>query len=129
MSHAAWLLLVYRVPSEPARKRIAIWRDLKRLGALYLQRCVCLVPHTETLAAALDRVYSKIVEAGGEVLCREIPQLRPTDEPKIVDAFRALRDKEHDELIEECETKFVQEIEFERFRNNSTFEETEDIAQ
>ena len=126
---AAWLVLVYRVPSEPASKRVAIWRDLKRLGALYLQQCVCLVPHTETLAAALDRVHSKIVEDGGEALCMEIPQLRPADEPRIVDAFRALRDKEYDELIEECETKFVKEIEFERFRNNYTFEETEEIAQ
>ena len=126
---AAWLVLVYRVPSEPASKRVAIWRDLKRLGALYLQQCVCLVPHTETLAAALDRVHSKIVEDGGEALCLEIPHLRPADEPRIVDAFRALRDKEYDELIEECETTFVKEIEFERFRNNYTFEETEEIAQ
>src|SRR5207253_3778640 len=104
MSTAAWLLLVYRVPSEPASKRVAIWHDLKRLGALYLQQCVCLVPHTETLATALDRVHSKIVEDGGEAICMEIPQLRPTDETKIVDAFRALRDKEYAELIEECET-------------------------
>jgi hypothetical protein len=74
-------------------------------------------------------VHRKIVEDGGEALCLEIPQLRPADEPKIVDAFRALRDKEYDELIEECETKFVKEIEFERFRDNYTFEETEEIAQ
>ena len=122
-----WLLLVYRVPSEPASKRVAIWRDLKRLGALYLQQCVCLVPHTEALAAAFDRVHSKIVDDGGEALCMKIPQLRPADETKIIDALRALRDKEYDELIEECATKFVKEIEFERFRNNYTFEEAEEI--
>jgi hypothetical protein len=122
-----WLLLVYRVPSEPASKRVAIWRDLKRLGALYLQQCVCLVPHTEALAAAFDRVHSKIVDDGGEALCMEISQLRPADETKIIDAFRALRDKEYDELIEECATKFVKEIEFERFRHNYTFEEAEEI--
>jgi hypothetical protein len=33
-------VLVYRIPSEPASKRVAIWRDLKRTGALYLQQCV-----------------------------------------------------------------------------------------
>ena len=90
MTTTAWLLLVYRVPSEPASKRVSVWRDLKRLGALYLQQCVCLVPHTETLATALDRVHSKIVEDGGEALCMEIPQLRPADETKIIDAFRGL---------------------------------------
>jgi hypothetical protein len=122
-----WLLLVYRVPSEPASKRVAVWRDLKRLGALYLQQCVCLVPYIETLAAALDRVQSKIIDEGGEALCMAIPQLRPADEPKIIDAFRESRNKEYDELIEECETKFVKEIEFERFRNNYRFEEAEEI--
>ena len=129
MPTTSWLVLVYRVPSEPASKRVAIWRDLKRLGALYLQQCVCLVPRTEELTAAVDRVHGKIVDDGGEALCMEIPQLRPADETKIIDAFRALRDKEYDELIEECETKFVKEIEFERFRHNYTFEEAEEIEQ
>src|SRR5438128_5619786 len=129
MPTTSWLVLVYRVPSEPASKRVAIWRDLKRLGALYLQQCVCLVPRTEAVTAAVDRVHSKIVDDGGEALCLEIPQLRPADETKIIDAFRALRDKEYDELIEECETKFVKEIEFERFRQNYTFEEAEEIEQ
>ncbi len=39
-----WLLLVYRVPSEPSNNRVSVWRELKRLGALYLQQCVCIVP-------------------------------------------------------------------------------------
>jgi len=33
-----WLLLVYRVPSEPTRLRAAVWRRLKSLGAVYLQK-------------------------------------------------------------------------------------------
>ena len=40
-----------------------------------------------------------------------------------------LRDKEYAEIIEECETKFVKEIEFEHFRQNYTFEEAEEIEQ
>src|SRR5262245_45854528 len=118
MEMTAWLLLVYRVPSEPASKRVTIWRDLKQLGALYLQQLVCLVPRTETLAAAVARIRRKIGDAGGESMGFEIPTLPPTDGAKIIEAFRELRDKEYDELIEECDTKFVKEIEFERFRHN-----------
>ncbi|HUY23841.1 MAG TPA: Chromate resistance protein ChrB, partial [Candidatus Saccharimonadales bacterium] len=33
------------------------------------------------------------------------------------------------EIVEECETKFIKEIEFERFRGNYTFEEAEEIRQ
>jgi hypothetical protein len=129
MHTMAWLLLVYRVPSEPASKRVTIWRDLKQLGALYLQQCVCLVPRTETLAAAVARIRRKIGDAGGESMGFEIPMVPPADEAKIIEAFRALRDKEYDELMEECDTKFVKEIEFERFRHNYTFEEAEEISQ
>jgi len=90
---------------------------------------VCLVPRTEPLAAAVARVQGKIVDAGGESMRFEIPMVPPADEAKIIEAFRELRDKEYDELIEECDTKFVKEIEFERFRHNYTFEEAEEISQ
>jgi hypothetical protein len=31
-----WLLLVYKVPSEPSARRVYFWRKLKRLDALLL---------------------------------------------------------------------------------------------
>jgi len=40
-----------------------------------------------------------------------------------------LRNKEYAEIVEECETKFVKEIEFEHFRENYSFEEAEEISQ
>ena len=36
-SGQGWLLLIYRVPSEPTRLRAAVWRRIKSLGAIYLQ--------------------------------------------------------------------------------------------
>ncbi len=35
-----WLVLVYRVPSEPTRLRATVWRRLKGLGAVYLQNSI-----------------------------------------------------------------------------------------
>jgi hypothetical protein len=124
-----WLVLVYRVPSEPASRRVAIWRELKRLGALYLQQCVCILPDLPAIAAELERISAKIAGMSGEHTLFEVPRLRPEAETRIVAAFRALRDKEYAEIVEECETKFVKEIDFEHFRENYTFEEAEEIAQ
>jgi hypothetical protein len=125
----SWLVLVYRVPSEPASRRVAIWRELKRLGALYLQQCVCILPDIGRIAGELERVSVKIEGMSGEHTLFEVPRLRPEAEKRIVAAFRALRDKEYAEIVEECETKFVKEVEFEHFRQNYTFEEAEEIAQ
>ena len=33
-----WSLLIYRLPTQPSSARFAIWRDLRRLGALPLQQ-------------------------------------------------------------------------------------------
>src|SRR6266567_3271689 len=115
----SWRVLIYRVPTEPASKRVAVWRDLKRLGALYLQQCVCIFPD----------VAAKIPALGGETFLLEVPRLQPEDEARIVESFRVQRASEYAEIIEECETKFVKEIEFEHFRQNYTFEEAEEIEQ
>jgi hypothetical protein len=122
-------VLIYRVPTEPASKRVAVWRDLKRLGALYLQQCVCIFPDIPGVTDDVNQVAAKIPALGGETVLLEVPRLQPEDEARIVEAFREQRKNEFAEIIEECETKFVKEIEFERFRENYTFEEAEEIEQ
>ena len=129
MSEREWVLLVYRVPTEPAGRRVTIWRDLKRLGALYLQQCVCILPHRDDVGAEVDRIIAKLVAMGGEYTRFDLPPLPAADEARIVASFRSLRDKEYAEIVEECASKFVREIEFERFRSNYTFEEAEEIGQ
>ena len=125
----SWRVLIYRVPTEPASKRVAVWRDLKRLGALYLQQCACIFPDLPGVSDEVDEVAAKIPALGGETFLLRVPRLEPQDEARIIESFRTLRSNEYAEIIEECETKFVKEIEFEHFRQNYTFEEAEEIEQ
>ncbi|HEV7663237.1 MAG TPA: Chromate resistance protein ChrB [Chloroflexota bacterium] len=122
-------MLIYRVPTEPASKRVAVWRDLKRLGALYLQQCACIFPDIPGVTDDVNQAANKIPALGGEIFLLDVPRLQAADETRIVEAFRAQRTAEYAEIIEECETKFVKEIEFEHFRQNYTFEEAEEIEQ
>ena len=126
---AGWLILVYRVPSEPSSTRVAIWRDLKRIGAHYLQQCVCVVPCRADLRAAVEAVREKIDRLGGSSNLFEVPWLAAEDEASLIGGFRDLVAKQYAEIVEECETKFVKEIEFETFRENYTFAEAEEIEQ
>jgi len=125
----SWRVLIYRVPTEPASKRVAVWRDLKRLGALYLQQCACVFPDIPGVTDEVNQVAAKIPALGGETFLLDVPRLQPEDEARIIQSFRAQRASEYAEIIEECETKFVKEIEFEHFRQNYTFEEAEEIEQ
>ena len=125
----SWRVLIYRVPTEPASKRVAVWRDLKRLGALYLQQCACIFPDIPGVTEEVNQVAAKIPALGGETFLLDVPRLQPQDEARIIEAFRVQRANEYAEIIEECETKFVKEIEFEHFRQNYTFEEAEEIEQ
>jgi len=124
-----WLVLIYRVPPEPSSNRVSIWRDLKRVGALYLQQCVCVVPRHAALRAAIVEIREKIGRLGGSSNLFEIAELAAEEEASLLDGFRDLVAKQYAEIVEECETKFVKEIEFERFRQNFTFAEAEEIEQ
>src|SRR5437879_4351376 len=91
----SWRVLIYRVPTEPASKRVGIWRDLKRLGALYLQQCVCVVPDRAGVREGLEQIAAKIPGLGGESFLLEVPRLTPEDEARIVQSFRAERANEY----------------------------------
>ena len=124
-----WLLLIYRVPSESSRARVAVWRDLKRLGGLYLQQAVCVLPDREELRRSVARIRTRINELGGSSFFITLRDLEDEVRDQFIEGFRSNSGKEYAEIIEECETKFVKEIEFERFRQNYSFEEAEEIRQ
>src|SRR5438552_5204096 len=95
-----WWVLVYRVPSEPASKRVGLWRDLKRTGALYLQQCVCILPDVRANGEELARIMAKIPPMGGESIRFVVPRLDPADEARIIAGFREQRTSEYAEIIE-----------------------------
>lgn len=121
-----WTLIVYRVPTDSSRARVAVWRDLKRLGGLYLQQCVCVLPKTPQTDDELAGIRDRIGGFGGTSNLFQIA-VDAAQRDDLVAEFRALAERDYAEIIEECETKFVKEIEFERFRGNYTFEEVEEI--
>jgi hypothetical protein len=124
-----WLLLIYRVPSDSSRARVTVWRQLKRLGALYVQQAVCVLPDRDDLRESLGEIRERIDELGGSSIFLVLNEVPGEAREQFVEGFRTQSAKEYAEIIEECDTKFFKEIEFERFRGNYTFEEAEEIRQ
>ena len=88
-----------------------------------------MLPDREELRASLERVRERIDELGGSSIFLTLRDVESDAGQQFVDGFRTQSAKEYAEIVEECETKFVKEIEFERFRDNYTFEEAEEIRQ
>jgi hypothetical protein len=122
-----FLLLVYRAGGRATTHRVAIWRLLKKAGAVYLQQSVCVVPDRPVVRHALNPILERIRVSGGEYHLLPLRRLPAEEEDKIVGEFRAQTSKQYAEIIENCEVNFQKEIEFETFRQNFTYEEAEEI--
>jgi len=119
--------LVYRMPAKPTAGRVAVWRSLKKAGAVYLQDSVCVLPDTKELRAELTAVLERIEADGGTYHLLPLGTLPEGEEAKLVQRFLDQSAKHYAEIIEDCEVNFVKEIEFENFRENYTYEEAEEI--
>lgn len=122
-----WHLIIYRLPTNPSRTRVAVWRELRRLGALPLQQSVAAIPDLGDLVSTLDAIEARMLGDGGSVYRFVLSDLTHEQRAQLEQEWTALREHEFAEIIEECRTKFIREIEFEIFRNNLTASEAEEI--
>ena len=60
------MLLAYRLPREPSTPRIAVWRKLRRLGAVQLVDGLVALPADAATVEAFDWLADEVIEVGGE---------------------------------------------------------------
>lgn len=123
----AWHLFIYRMPMQPSRARVGVWRALRRLGSLPLGQSIMAVPDLGDLGAALDAIEAKIAEDDGVCWRFRLDRIPDETRRRLVEEWNDLRTHEFAEIVEECETRFLREIEFEIFRGNLTASEAEEI--
>ena len=99
MERPRWVLLVYRIPREPSRHRVAVWRKLRDLGALYLQDGVAALPEDAVTREQLEWLQLKVREAGGEATLWEARPGTMAEEAELVGDFRASREKTYRAII------------------------------
>jgi hypothetical protein len=121
----SWILLAYKVPPEPAKRRIALWRKIKSLGAVYLQNGVCLLPKTEDHVRRLKILENEISEMEGEAVLLETIGLDRAQEEKLLAHFNADRNEAYQEFLERC-AGFEAEIARESAAGKFTFAELEE---
>lgn len=119
-----WLVLAYRIPSEPSRLRSGVWRRLKALGAIYVQNSVAALPDDPAAERALRALRSEIaqMEGGSAQLLRADALVGAGD---LVAAYNTARDEEYAEIVDRCQD-FLAEIEHETTTQHFTYGELEE---
>lgn len=84
-----WVVLVYKIPREPAAGRVYVWRKLKRLGALLVHDAVWLLPDTPWTREQFQWLAIEIKELGGEALVWESRLILPGQDETLVQQFAA----------------------------------------
>ncbi len=60
-----WVLLIYRLPREPSTPRIALWRQLKRLGVAQVGDGLVALPADARTREQLEWLAEQVLEGGG----------------------------------------------------------------
>jgi hypothetical protein len=98
-----WLILIYQLPREPSRHRVAVWRKLRDLGALYLKDGVTALPEDAVTREQLEWLQLRVREAGGEATLWEAKPGTVAEEAELVEAFRSSREKTYRDIIARAE--------------------------
>lgn len=92
MAQATWILLSSRLPRDPSRLRLAVWRRLKRLGAVLLHDAVWVLPADAKNREAFEWLADEIAEQGGTAFVWEAESLSADQDRGLVEVFRSEAD-------------------------------------
>lgn len=125
-----WLTFAYKVPAEPASGRVALWRKLKAMGAIYIRSGVCVLPRDAEHERRLKILENDVTTLGGEALLLMSAALDPAQERKLVARFQADCDERYGEFVGRCdafESEIAKEFRIEKFTYAELEEEDADL--
>jgi hypothetical protein len=119
-----WLLVAI-VSGSGSALRVRVWRELRKLGAVYLHASVCLLPNRPDIAGTVEILARRVRDGGGSA--RVLRTLLPAEEEesRIIAEQTADRDREYQEVVERTD-EFLAEIDRETRRNRATYTEVEE---
>lgn len=120
-----WFLVTYRLPADRSSARVAVWREVRRSGALQLQQSVIAFPDSEPFARAVARIRAAVDDVGGNAVALRAEPLDPADDARLRAGWNEARAEEYGELISECE-KLVAEIDKEFRKEKFTLAELDE---
>jgi hypothetical protein len=98
-----WIVFSYSLPSQSrSSPRVALWRRLRRLGAISPAGGVYVLPGRDECVEAFQWLAQEIRQAHGDALVMRVEQFEGLDQQQLIGLFNAARREEYDELDAEA---------------------------
>ncbi|MCK2244409.1 MULTISPECIES: Chromate resistance protein ChrB [unclassified Crossiella] len=123
-----WLILVIKLPADPSRHRVAVWRELRKVGALSLGQGIWAVPEVPVFADGVRRALDLTDSAGGQGVTLQATGRSAADADRFREMFTAARSADWVEFLADC-GKFEDEIKKEIRIGKFTLAELEEEEQ
>lgn len=123
-----WIVCCYTVPSDTSRHRVAVWRELRRIGAVSPQQAVWVLPDRAPARRALWRVQELVANAGGDVVLLRGEALDDATSQRLENLYVQAREEEYGEFLVECD-RFLKEIQKEIAKGKLTAAELDEEEQ
>jgi hypothetical protein len=96
----AWLLLLVRLPATHSTERVAIWRKLRKSGAIQIQTSTYILPDNPPRYETFQWLTQHIRDAGGDATLVRAREIDGFSNERLIELFNAARAKEYASLRE-----------------------------
>lgn len=95
-----WLLCSYKLPREPTRLRLAVWRRLRRIGAVLFHDGLWVLPSDPEAREDFEWLAEEVEERGGTVLLWESRSFDAAQDTAVAERFRNEAEERYGALAE-----------------------------
>ena len=95
-----WLLLLLRLPATHKAERVAIWRKLKKSGAIQIQTSTYILPDEPARYESFQWLTQEVRSAGGDATLVRAREIEGLPNEKLIELFNTARAKEYATLRE-----------------------------
>ena len=94
----SWLLLLFSLPTNRNTERVAVWRRLKRMGAVQIKTSTYLLPGETAQYEQFQWLAQQIRDYGGDSTLVRAQEIEGLTKEKVVAMFNDARAKDYAEL-------------------------------
>lgn len=95
---SAWLLLLFTLPANRNTERVAVWRRLKKIGAVQMKTSTYLLPDEPAQYEQFQWLAQQIRDYGGDSTLVRAQEIEGLTREKVIAMFNSARNSDYAEL-------------------------------